>query len=59
MSAEMPENFEKQQKFIVKATCSWCKKDMGERESAVDIPTHGICEECRAKYFPKTPKREV
>jgi hypothetical protein len=34
--------------------CAWCGKYMGEKEPYDDKSvTHGICPECRAKYFPK------
>ena len=34
--------------------CAWCGKYMGEKEPYEDKSvTHGICSECRAKYFPK------
>jgi len=34
--------------------CAWCGKCMGEKEPYEDKSvTHGICPECRAKYFPK------
>ena len=34
--------------------CAWCGKYMGEKEPYEDKSvTHGICPECRAKYFPK------
>ena len=34
--------------------CAWCGKHMGEKEPYEDKSvTHGICPECRAKYFPK------
>jgi len=34
--------------------CAWCGKYLGEKEPYEDKSvTHGICPECRAKYFPK------
>jgi hypothetical protein len=34
--------------------CAWCGKYWGEKEPYEDKSvTHGICPECRAKYFPK------
>jgi len=34
--------------------CAWCGKYLGEKEPYEDkSETHGICPECRAKYFPK------
>ncbi len=34
--------------------CAWCGNCMGEKEPYEDKSvTHGICPECRAKYFPK------
>ena len=34
--------------------CAWCGKYLGEKEPYEDMSvTHGICPECRAKYFPK------
>jgi|GEM_PF-4672443 len=34
--------------------CAWCGKYLGEKEPFEDKSvTHGICPECRAKYFPK------
>ncbi len=34
--------------------CAWCGKYLGEKEPYEDKSvTHGICPECREKYFPK------
>lgn len=34
--------------------CAWCGKYLGEKEPYEDkSETHGICPECRAKYFPE------
>lgn len=34
--------------------CAWCGKYLGEKEPYEDKSvTHGICPECRKKYFPK------
>ncbi|MDP2729828.1 MAG: hypothetical protein Q8O55_05045 [Dehalococcoidales bacterium] len=34
--------------------CAWCGRYLGEKEPYEDKSvTHGICPECRAKYFPK------
>ena len=34
--------------------CAWCGKYLGEKEPYEDkMVTHGICPECRVKYFPK------
>ena len=39
----------------VRIECSWC----GDEICAGEPPaSHGICDECRAKYFPDVPKDE-
>ena len=61
-----PENLEypeesgkkpEQEKPKAKVVCAWCKKEMGEvewpREGEV---THGICPNCREKFFHKPDK---
>ena len=40
--------------FPLVIKCAWCGKYLGEKEPYEDKSvTHGICPECRAKYFPK------
>ena len=36
----------------MKVICSWCGKDLGEKEPFVDNRvSHGICEDCRKKIM--------
>lgn len=40
-----------------KVVCAWCKKEMGEKEGLKEGEvSHGICENCREKHFPKSGK---
>jgi len=36
----------------MKVICSWCDKDLGEKEPLADTRvSHGICEDCRKKIM--------
>lgn len=37
----------------MKASCSWCGADLGQRPGPVDQVTHGICRQCAAKELAK------
>ncbi|MDR3559577.1 MAG: hypothetical protein P4L58_04210 [Candidatus Pacebacteria bacterium] len=43
-AAENPE--EKKKVYKVRKICSVCGKGLGEMESAIDMPSHGLCPEC-------------
>jgi len=35
---------------IIKIVCSWCKKDMGEKDGQGETGiSHGMCEDCMKK----------
>jgi hypothetical protein len=41
----------------MKIVCAWCKLVLGEKEPLEDKQlTHGLCEKCRAEFFPATVK---
>ena len=49
-----PETSHQQPLLPLIIRCAWCGKYLGEKEPYEDkSETHGICPECRAKYFPK------
>lgn len=40
--------------------CAWCKKDLGEKEPIENkIITHGMCEECLAKFKKKIQEEKM
>ena len=47
-------------KYVIKKICAWCHADLGEIETdRADqhlSQSHGICDECSNKYFPKGVK---
>jgi predicted RNA-binding Zn-ribbon protein involved in translation (DUF1610 family) len=43
-AAETPK--EEKKVYKVKKICSNCGKDLGEMESAIDMPSHGLCPDC-------------
>lgn len=38
--------------MMAKTYCAWCKKIMSDSFPGT-IDNHGLCPECRAKYFPE------
>jgi len=43
-------SFEKLEDAKARLICAWCGADLGEANTSED--THGICEPCKATYFP-------
>lgn len=40
-----------------RVVCAWCQKEMGKKEGLKEGQiSHGICENCREKHFPKSGK---
>jgi hypothetical protein len=55
MSTTCPENSDFTPGCSIKVVCSWCNKLMGLKtcaQSQHGMVSHGICEDCAAKYFP-------
>lgn len=46
---------------VLKIVCAWCLRDLGEKDdpSGEGGVTHGICEDCMRKYFPKVYEKEI
>lgn len=44
----------------MKVICAWCQTIILEDDSSNLLVSHGICEKCRNKYYPKSgrPKRQ-
>lgn len=64
MSTENLENYESDEKSEQekpsqgRVVCSWCKRDMGSKDGLKEGEvSHGICSDCREKYFPKIGKK--
>lgn len=53
--------------MVIQVICAWCGKDMGTNRGSYTMEmrdgklvrpiSHGICEPCQVKYFPKQPNR--
>ena len=55
-SGEKPEQEKPLQDNVV---CAWCKKEMGRNEGLKEGEiSHGICADCKEKYFPKSNKEQ-
>jgi len=38
----------------MKVFCAWCRKLICEKDGCgIDMDSHGICDKCRKKFFPK------
>jgi len=41
----------------MKRICAWCGRELGEKGNPqASLPTHGICQQCKAKYLEELEK---